>query len=267
MAADDFIEIAVCRKDGVDQKTGIEQGCGLFHIVVEGIVFQQTRFASGIAAAAKGIGQGHGVVAHNRFIAGNTGQDGFASAAKTGHGMEGYGAGQDDFIGLDDVRVEIDVIAMRRRPDFGQLRRIAAVVADDFDALDHVFAADDDVFFRRMGPVRPLGRDDGNLFVPDAGLVQFIDDDRQHLCRMDQTGNVTDDDSYRIAGLDDVFERCAADRVAQSLSNGFLFIGYGIDGIAVQVIQYVCFIERNGLCTLPKGKRKSLHHKKYPSLI
>ena len=56
---------------------------------------------------------------------------------------------------------------MRHVVPVGQLRRIAAVMADDF-ALDHVFAADDDVFFRPMGRVNPLGRDDGNLFVPDA---------------------------------------------------------------------------------------------------
>ena len=72
---------------------------------------------------------------------------------------------------------------------------------------------------------------------------------------------MSDDDSHRIAGLDDVFERCAADGVAQSLSDGFLFIA-SLD--AVQVIR-VCFIGET-VCVHPSQRgRKSLHHKKYPS--
>ena len=236
VAADDFIEVAICRKDRIDQETRIEQGCGLLHIVVEGIIFQKARFTFRIAAAAEGFRQGHGVVAHDRFITGNARQDGFAAAAKPGHRMEGHGTGQDDLVGLDDVRIEIDVIAIGGRPDFGQLGGIAAVMADDLYALDHVCTADDGIFFRRMGPMRPLGRDDRNLVILDAGLVQFIDDDGQHLGRMDQAGNIADDDGDRIAGLDDIFQRRAANRMAQGLADGSLFIGDGVDMVAVQVI-------------------------------
>ena len=79
-----------------------------------------------------------------------------------------------------------------------------------------------------MGPVRPLGRDDGNLFVPDAGLVQFIDDDRQHLCRMDRARDVTDDDGNRIPGRYDVGQGKAVNGLAQGLSDSGGLIGDGI---------------------------------------
>ena len=72
----------------------------------------------GIAAAAKGIGQGHGVVAHDRFIAGNSRQDSFTAAAKPGHRMEGYGTGHDDLISPNGFGIEPNIVAVRRRTDF-----------------------------------------------------------------------------------------------------------------------------------------------------
>ena len=58
------------------------------------------------------------MVAHNRFIAGNSRQDSFTAAAKPGHRMEGYGTGHDNLIGPNGFGIKPYLIAVRRRPDF-----------------------------------------------------------------------------------------------------------------------------------------------------
>ena len=87
-----------------------------------------------------------------------------------------------------------------------------------------------------MSPMGTLGCNDGDLLVFHADGVQFFYNNRQHDIRMDQTGNIADDDGHGIAGLDDVTQRRAAYRLAQSLAYCVLLIGNDGYVIAVQVV-------------------------------
>ena len=87
-----------------------------------------------------------------------------------------------------------------------------------------------------MGPMGALGRNDGDLLVLHADGVQFLYDNRQHDIRMDQAGNIADDDGHGIAGLDDVAQGRAAYRLAQGLAYCGLFIGGDSYVVAVQVV-------------------------------
>ena len=98
---------------------------------------------------------------------------------------------------------------------------------DNGKALYHLLAADQLVFFRRMSPVSPLGRNNLDLPIRNTGQIQFVYNDRQHLCRMDGTGNVADDDGYGVPGCYDVNQGKAVNGLAQGLSDSGGLIGDG----------------------------------------
>lgn len=168
------------------------------------------------------------MVTHDCFIAGNPRQNSLAATAKPGHGMEGYSTGYDNLIGPNCFGIKPDIITVARRTDFQKIILIAAVMIDDGKATYHVFTADHFIFFRRMSPVSPLSRNDLDLLIRNTGQIQFIYNDRQHLCRMDRARDVTDDDGNRIPGRYDVGQGKAVNGLAQGLSDSGDLIGDGI---------------------------------------
>ena len=76
-------------------------------------------------------------------------------------------------------------------------------------------------------PVSPLGRNDLDLPIRNTGQIQFVYNDRQHLCRMDGAGNIADDDGYGVPGCYDVSQGKAVNGLAQGLSDSGGLIGDG----------------------------------------
>ena len=70
------------------------------------------------------------------------------------------------------------------------------------DAVDDFLSADGDVFFRRLGPVGSLRKDDVDVVVGNPGQVQFIDDVDEELVGMiPRACNIGDDQADFITGL------------------------------------------------------------------
>ena len=93
------------------------------------------------------------MVALDRFKTGDARQDELAAAAVTGKEMGRNAVDDDDFVGVDDVFIEFQWCAELGRTEVDE-SRIHAVVLIGLDAADDFFAADEDVFFRRLGAVR-----------------------------------------------------------------------------------------------------------------
>ena len=157
------------------------------------------------------------MVALDRFKAGDARQDELAAAAVTGKEMGRNAVDDDDFVGVDDVFIEFQWCAELGRTEVDE-SRIHAVVLIGLDAADDFFAADEDVFFRRLGAVRALGKDDVDVVIGDAGQVQFVDDiDKELIGMVPRAGDVGDDEADLIAFLDFFLQRGAADRMTHAV--------------------------------------------------
>ena len=76
-------------------------------------------------------------------------------------------------------------------------------------------AADLDILFFGVRPVRAQRDDDENVLVRYAGCVQFVQQGRQELTGFDPgPGDVADDDRHRFARFHYLHQRRCADRIA-----------------------------------------------------
>ena len=87
-----------------------------------------------------------------------------------------------------------------------------------------------------MSPVCPLGNEDRNLIIVNAYTVQFLYQYGQHAVRMDQPGNVTDDDTDRIRWFYDILQRSGAHRMTQCVPYSLFFIFYSVRSGTMQII-------------------------------
>lgn len=110
------------------------------------------------------------MIALNRFKAGYAGQNELAAAAETGEEVGRNPVDDDDLVGVDDVFIQL-----QRRTQLGRAAvdegRVHTVMLIGLDAVDDFLTADGDVFFRRLGPMGSLGKDDVDIVVGNPGQV------------------------------------------------------------------------------------------------
>ena len=77
---------------------------------MEGISFQLRHGHVGVAAFSRFFRQGQHMVVIDGLQPRHAGYDCFAPAAKSGHGMQGHGAGGNDFIRIGHDFIDVDFI-------------------------------------------------------------------------------------------------------------------------------------------------------------
>ena len=203
------------RKHDIQQKIGIDQR-GDFHLVfVHFVAIGAAGHAVGVDSAADLRMQAEPVIALNCFVAADPWHDRFASGAKPGHQVIDDPAGQNDPVRVHDPFVDPGCYAAAGRADIGQVFLVPCIMLINPDPVADRSAADLDILFFGVRPVRAQRDDDENVLVRYAGCVQFVQQGRQELTGFDPgPGDVADDDRHRFARFHYLHQRRCADRIA-----------------------------------------------------
>ena len=109
------------------------------------------------------------------FPTGNAGKDHFSSAAKACKQVRHDPSGHDDEIRFDNTAIEFNWGSMRRGPHKDKVFTDVTVVLVKAAPAGGFFSADSYVLIRGLGSVRTLGKNDGNILIGDACLIEFVD--------------------------------------------------------------------------------------------
>lgn len=195
------------------------------------------------------------MIALNRFKAGYAGQDEFAAAAETGEEVGRNPVDDDDLVGVDDMFIQLQRCAQLGRAAVDE-GRVHTVMLIGLDAVDDFLTADGDVFFRRLGPVGSLRKDDVDVVVGNPGQVQFIDDVDEELVGMiPRACNIGDDQADFITGLYLFGQGGAADGVAHAVHRRFFYVDGG-DVLSFHDVGNMFFRQFDGLCRFTNTESK-----------
>lgn len=99
----------------------------------------------------------------------------FSSAAKACKQVRHDPSGHDDEIRFDNTAIEFNWGSMRRGPHKDKVFPVVTVVLVKADPAGDFFSDDSYVLIRGLGSVRTLGKNDGNILIGDACLIEFVD--------------------------------------------------------------------------------------------
>ena len=179
----------------------------------------------GIESGADFIAQRMAVVLLYRVPSCHAGKNKFAATTETCHIVSGNGIDQNHFVRPGHSFIDKNFRSAACRSHISEAVLIPAVVLVQFDTLCRFFAYAFYIFLFRVGPVGSLGKNDTDVFIGNAGTVQFIDDMNDEIpCVVPGTGDIGNDKADFIAGTDLFGQRSRFCRVAHTCKRSFFDI-------------------------------------------
>ena len=209
-----FVQAAVAGQHHIQQKVRINKGRTFHQVFMERVPFQFGSHGIGVTAFTRLLRQGQHMVVIDSFQACHARHHSFAPAAKTGHGMQGHGAGSDDSVRIGHDFIDIYLVSSGSGPHVNHVFHIPAVMLMYPEPFYHGFPQHQDIFFRRLGPMGTGGDNNIDIAVGDALIVQFFHNHRQELVRIAQAGLVADDDRHFFPRLHDLCQGFAVNGIA-----------------------------------------------------
>ena len=244
VTGNNLTDFSVWSKYGVHQKIGIQQLAGFIHILMNGIALEQTCVTSLVAACALYRRHSHTMVFHNAVIRSYARHNSLASAAEAGKGMQCYGTGQNNSVGIGNIFADSNIITEGGLAKQYHILALAGVMLHNFQTAHHILAANGDILFMRMTAVGTGSNNNSDVLVLYAHTVQLGHNNRQKFGRTAQTSDITDNDSHSFACMHNFAQRLGADRVTDCFgSSGNNVIADG-RFVAVNIIYNVLLREQ-----------------------
>ena len=213
VACNNLADFSVRSKYSVHQKIRLQQLAGFIHILMNGIALEQTCVTGLVAACAFYRGHSHAMVLHDAFVCCYARHNSLASAAEAGKGMQRYGTGQNNSVGIGNIFADSNIIAEGGLAKQYHVLALAGVMLNNFQTAHHILAANGDILFMRMTAVGTGSNNNSDVLVLYAHTVQLGHNNRQKFGRAAQTGDIADDNGYSFACMHNFAQRLGTDRV------------------------------------------------------
>lgn len=249
-------DFAVGVDDGVNQEAWFNHVAGFLHVVGNGVVIEKGGAGLGVDAAAEFFAQRMAVVDLDGVVSCHAGENQFPAAAVAGKEVGGNAVDDDDFVRFHGMFINPYGGAAAGVAYVDQFVLVHAVVLVEFYPFGQFFAYHHNVFFRCLFPVGALGKEDADVFVRNAGQVQFVHHvDNELVGVVPDTGDVGADDADLVAFGNDFLQGPGSDGVAHAFQGGFLYVT-GRGGVSFQYVQDMFFRQAHFLRSAAEAEFK-----------
>ena len=247
-------ELVLRVQDGVEEEERAalgEERDALHLVLVAGVARR---------AAERGVFVEHeAVVDANGLHRGAAGKDGLSAAAVAGEVVVHDRAREDHVVDVAELLVDVHGRSAGGRAEVFEVVVIRADAVVHLEAGGDVFAHALDHFLVRHGAVGPEREDDLHVLVLHAETVHLIDEHRHEVEAVGDAGRVVADEGDGVAGLDDLFDRRAVDRVADRLEHAAPDVLHRRELFGADHLQNAVLFNGKGFATAPVGEVVGLH--------
>ena len=146
-------------------------------------------------------------------------QNSLTSAAVTGKIMVNNGACQNNMVHITNQFIDPDRCTKGGITEILKIVLSLGITVVHFDAAGNLFANAFDHFFLRHQPMRAKRKNNAHIFIFNAILVQFIDQNRHEIEAVSDTRRVVTDKGHGLAWLYDFINWFCTDRMINGIEN------------------------------------------------
>ena len=176
------------------------------------------------------------MVFHNAVICRYARHNSLASAAEACKGVQCYGTGQNNSVGIGNIFADSNIIAEGGLAKQYHILALAGVMLNDFQTAHHLLAANGDILFMCMTAVGTGSNNNSDVLVLYAHTVQLGHNNRQKFGRAAQTGDIAYDNGYSFACMHNFAQRLGANRVTDCFGSSGNNVLADAGFIAVNII-------------------------------